>query len=230
MKDIFYFVVGEGYPIVFLHGNGENHHIFDELVSYLKNSFQCIMIDTRYHGKSIKKGEMSYQQFSLDIKNVIDELQIDEYDVVGFSDGAIISILLANLDERLKHMVLIGANVRVSGLKTICRFNDYLMLFCLLPFCLYNQKMRIKWRLIKMMETMKEIPKVELKKIRIPTLILAGEYDMIKEKETHYIHSCIEYSVEKIIKNGNHFLLRDSFHETYNEIRIFLDVIHTRRT
>jgi pimeloyl-ACP methyl ester carboxylesterase len=88
---------------------------------------------------------------------------------------------------------------------------------------MYNKKMRIKWKLIKLMETMKEIKKEELNRIQIPTLVMAGEYDLIKEEETHYISENIKYSVERIIKNGSHFLLSDNFKETYDEIKMFLD-------
>lgn len=226
MKEIYYEVVGKGYPVVLLHGNGEDLHIFDQLVERMMDKYQLICIDSRYHGKSVKSGKLSYQQMSQDVMKVIDELNIQEYDVIGFSDGGIIALLLSLYDSRLAHMSIIGANVRVSGLKVICRLNDWLMLFCLLPFCLYDKKMRVKWRLIKMMETMKEISKEDLNKIMIPTLILAGEYDLIKSEETDYIHENIKYSVKKIIENGTHFILRDSFEKTYKEIEMFLDVCH----
>lgn len=227
MKDINYKVIGQGYPIVLLHGNGENMTIFDQIADKMKDDYQLICIDSRYHGQSVCNGEMSYHQMCKDVIAVIDELGINEYDVIGFSDGGIVSILLSLADKRLKHMVLIGANVRVSGLKLICRFNDYMMLFCLIPFCLYNKKMRIRWRLIKMMETMKEITKEQLNTIEIPTLILAGEYDLIKDSETQYIHENIKYSVKKVIRNGTHFILRDEFNKTYIEIKAFIDACHS---
>lgn len=230
MKDIYYRVVGNGYPLLFLHGNGENMSIFNTLVDELKDEYQCICIDSRYHGKSIKSGDMSYSQMCKDVLNVIEELELTEYDVIGFSDGAIVSILLSLEDQRLKHMVLMGANCRVQGLKFICRLNDWLTLFCLIPFCLYNKKMRIKWKQIKMMETMKDITKEELNRIIIPTLVMAGEYDLIKEKETHYISENIKYSVERIIENGTHFLLRDEFKKTFKEIDMFLKVCHHKES
>lgn len=226
MESIYYKVIGKGYPIVLLHGNGENFHIYDQFIECMKDDYQLICIDSRYHGQSIKEGEMSYQQMTSDVMNIVDELHITEYDVVGFSDGGIISILLSLQDLRLKHMIIIGVNTKVSGLKTMVRFNDWLMLFCLIPFCLYNKRMRVKWRLVKMMESMKEISQEDLNKIMIPTLILAGEYDLIKQEETDYIHKNIKYSVKKIIKNGTHFLLRDHFEKTYREIRKFLEVCH----
>mgnify|MGYP006386076649 FL=1 len=95
MKDINYKVIGNGYPIVLLHGNGENMTIFDKLVEKLQDSYQLICIDSRYHGNSVYQGEMSYSQMCKDVVEVVNELNIDEYDVIGFSDGGIISILLS---------------------------------------------------------------------------------------------------------------------------------------
>lgn len=228
MKDIYYKVVGNGYPIVLLHGNGENMTIFDKLVNELKIEYQCICIDSRYHGKSVKSGDLSYDQLCNDVVDVVNELGLKEYDVIGFSDGAIVSILLSLKDQRLKHMVLLGANCRVRGLKLFCRLMDWMTMFCLIPFCIYNKKMRIKWKQIKMMEFMKDITKEELNNITIPTLVMAGEYDLIKEEETHFISENIKYSVERIIKNGTHFLLRDEFEKTFKEIDMFMKACHSK--
>ena len=38
--NLYYEVKGKGYPIICLHGNGEDHHIFDELAKYLSQSYQ----------------------------------------------------------------------------------------------------------------------------------------------------------------------------------------------
>ena len=224
MKEIYYEIHGKGYPILMLHGNGETHKIFAQLVSDLEDKYQCVCIDTRYHGKSVKQGELSYEQFSKDVKGVVDELGFEEYDVIGFSDGAIISLLLE--DKRLKHMVLIGPNSKKEGVKPLYRFNNYLMLVCLLPFCIYDKRMRVRWRLIKLMETMKPINQKVLNNIRIPTLILSGENDMIKASDIEYIHENIEFSVSKVIKNGNHFLLGEFYDETFREIDLFLKACH----
>lgn len=223
---IYYEVVGVGYPIVCLHGNGENHHIFDEFVRTMMKDYQLILIDSRYHGKSIHEGELSYEQFRDDVMSVIDELNISEYDVVGFSDGAIVSFLLALKDKRLKHIVSLGANTKPNMIKSIYRLTIYTTLFCLIPFCLYNKQARLSFKLNKLMLKQPNLEYEMLKDIRIPVLVMAGQYDMIKEEDTLNIGQSLPYSVTKIIKGGNHFLLRDSFNETMKEIRLFLYACH----
>lgn len=224
--EIYYEIRGSGFPIVCLHGNNENHHIFDEAVKILSKKYQCLLIDTRYHGKSVCTGELSYKQMAKDVFDIITDLGIETYDVIGFSDGAIVSLLLGMQDQRLKHIVSIGANTKPQMVKPIYRFYDYMMSICLLPFCLYNAKARKNLKLLRLMMKEPCIEYEDLIKIKIPVLVMAGEYDMIKQGDTQKIAESLPYSVMKIIKQGNHFLLRDSFQQTMKEIQLFLEACH----
>ena len=59
---LFYEQTGTGQPLVLVHGNGEDHTIFDEAVEYLKDSYTCYAIDSRNHGKSESSSELHYEQ------------------------------------------------------------------------------------------------------------------------------------------------------------------------
>lgn len=226
MKDIFYQVTGSGFPIIFLHGNGEDHHIFDEAVMKLSQQYQCICIDSRYHGQSVHAGDLSYQQMAKDVFAVADELHLSAYDVIGFSDGAITALLLANMDTRIKHIVSMGANTKPKAIKGYYRWTFYLQMIFLAFFSLYQKKARLTFRLYRLMLTQPQIEYAQLQNIHIPVLVLAGEFDMIKESDTKQIAKSLPYSILRIIKHGNHFLLRDSFLETMKEISLFLEACH----
>lgn len=223
--DIYYEVIGKGFPVVCLHGNGEDHHIFDELVEVLSKQYQLICIDSRYHGKSIHQGKLSYDEMMKDVIKVVDDLQLEAYDVIGFSDGGIISLLLGMNDQRLKHIVSIGANTKPQMIKGTYRFMIYLEMFCLLPF-FYHKKARLTWKFTKLMLKEPQIEYSLLQNIKIPVLVMAGEFDMIKESDTRKIGESLPYGIVKIIKGGNHFLLRDSFQQTIKEIQLFLSACH----
>ena len=226
MLDIYYEVIGDGFPLVFVHGNNEDHHIFDQAVQILSQQYRCILIDSRYHGQSICQGELSYQQMAKDVQSVITSLAIEAYDCIGFSDGAIVSLLLGMSDQRLQHIVSIGANTKPSMIKPFYRLTFYIEMICLLPFCLYNKKARKTFRLSCLMLRQPQISYDDLKNIHVPVLVMAGEYDMIKKADTLRIGESIPYCVVKIIKQGNHFLLRDSFQQTIREIELFLNACH----
>lgn len=59
--DIFYEKTGEGKPCVLLHGNGQNHSIFDVLVEDLSKDHAVYAMDSRDHGKSSKTKYLSYE-------------------------------------------------------------------------------------------------------------------------------------------------------------------------
>ena len=129
--NIYYEVHGNGYPIILLHGNQENRKIYDQLVKDLENDYQLIAMDSRYHGKSIKSGPLTLDRMAQDVVDVANELDLEAYDVIGFSDGANIALTLAGKDERLKHMVLLSPNATPKGIKWFYRLHMYMTLLLL---------------------------------------------------------------------------------------------------
>ena len=55
---LFYTKTGNGRPLIMVHGNSEDHTIFDEAIGVLKEHFTCYAIDSRGHGKSSPCREM----------------------------------------------------------------------------------------------------------------------------------------------------------------------------
>ena len=49
---LFYEKSGKGRPLVMVHGNGEDHTIFDEAVRELRDEYCCYCLDSRCHGRS----------------------------------------------------------------------------------------------------------------------------------------------------------------------------------
>ena len=66
---LYYEKHGEGNPLILLHGNEENHFIFDEAVEKLKKYYTVYTLDSRGHGQSEKVKEYHYQDMANDIKN-----------------------------------------------------------------------------------------------------------------------------------------------------------------
>ena len=71
---LFYERTGEGRPLVLLHGNGEDHTIFDEAVEVLSNRFTCYAIDSRGHGQSDEVDELHYADMASDLLAFIGDL------------------------------------------------------------------------------------------------------------------------------------------------------------
>ena len=69
-----YEVYGQGEPLILLHGNQEDMHIFDELIQSIKDEFTIYAID-RNHGKSSKSIHFSYDDLTQDVYQFIRALK-----------------------------------------------------------------------------------------------------------------------------------------------------------
>ena len=190
---IYYEKYGVGKPLLLIHGNKEDHTIFTKLVNALKDNFTVYAIDSRGHGKSDKVNTFHYNDMADDILRFIDELGLDKPCFYGFSDGGIIGIMCAiKRSNAFEKMTISGANITPKGLK------PYIRIGMMLSY-IFNHDSRTK-----MMLDEPNITADELKKITCPTLVLAGEFDMINEKETKIIAESIPNSTLKILKGKHH--------------------------
>ena len=104
---------GEGRPIVLIHG----WPLSDEMYEYqyndlIKNNFRVIGITLRGFGKSNKPyGKYNYDVHALDIKRVLDILEINNAVLVGFSMGGAIAIRFVSVynGAHVSKLVLAGA-------------------------------------------------------------------------------------------------------------------------
>lgn len=220
--DINYEVYGKGPAVICLHGNQENRKIFYRLKDDLADHYQMILIDSRYHGKSIKSGELSLDQMAKDVMAVADDCQLNTYDVIGFSDGANIALTLAGMDKRMKSAVLLAPNSNPKGISGFYRFSMGLTLVLLLPFCIYNPIARRKFKLTKWMFEEPHFTEDYLKTIHIPCLILSGDRDMIKNSDLEFITQSLPHAMHQVIADCGHFMLDDGYSQTLKKIRGFL--------
>lgn len=87
---IWYKSVGEGIPIVCCNGLGCSTFYFSYLENYFKRSFRVITWDYRGHGKSgkaILKKNHTIEALQLDLKAVLDKLEINKAIFIGHSMG-----------------------------------------------------------------------------------------------------------------------------------------------
>ena len=71
---LFYEKQGTGKPLILLHGNEEDHRIFDEAIELLKKHYTVYAVDSRGHGQSDKVLEYHYLDMAKDIQEMIEQL------------------------------------------------------------------------------------------------------------------------------------------------------------
>jgi pimeloyl-ACP methyl ester carboxylesterase len=126
--DIYYEVYGEGDPVLFIHGGLANGDYWVNVIPAITDAgYQAIVMDSRGHGRSsFDETLISYEVMANDVLGLMDHLDIDKFDLVGWSDGGIIGLELAiHHPERLKKVVAYGANFDPTGVRLDINENAY---------------------------------------------------------------------------------------------------------
>ena len=96
-------------PIVFIHGVGLTYEIWQPQLDFFKD-YSNLSYDILGHGKSsITKQNISFDDFSEQLVDLIDELKIEKIHLVGFSIGSLIARIFATkYSKRLQSLILLG--------------------------------------------------------------------------------------------------------------------------
>lgn len=190
---LWYEKVGQGPPIILLHGNGESHEIFHILMEQLAATYTVYAIDSRGHGKSEPVDHISYELMAEDVVAFVKTLALERPMLYGFSDGGIIGLLVAiRQPDVLSRLAISGANTKPEGLKSRWRWLIKVM---------YRFNKDDKFR---MMLEEPDIKTSELEHIQIPVLVLAGKRDMVLEANTRLIANHIPDSELQILSGETH--------------------------
>jgi 3-oxoadipate enol-lactonase len=105
---IAYEVLGEGEPLVFVHGLGYDRQGWGPLPSLLADDFRVVLLDNRGVGESdVPEGPYAVPQMAADVVAVLDDAGIDAAHVFGVSLGGYIAQeLAAGYPERVRKLVL----------------------------------------------------------------------------------------------------------------------------
>lgn len=182
-----------GRPILLVHGNGGSHETFDRLIPALAKHYTVYAIDSRGHGLSASPKELHYTDMAEDMAAFIEALSLEAPLFYGYSDGGIVGLLLASAHpDRLSALMVSGANLEPEDLK---------------GHALRRIKKEYKKNPSPLTRLMLEEPHIteeQLARITVPTLVLAGEKDLIKEKVTKKIAAHIPDATLVVVPGEDH--------------------------
>ncbi|MDR2046356.1 MAG: alpha/beta hydrolase [Clostridiales bacterium] len=222
--DLYYEEYGSenGEAVIFLHGNGGSVKTFERTKDVFLRDKRVFLIDSRGHGQSAFEGDIDFPAMGSDIADFVRAKGLDSVSLVGYSDGGIVAIeAAALLGGVVKKMVIIGANLRFDGMKSVFNLGlriEY-ALFSLLSFMPKYKKLR---RYFRIMLTQPEITAEKLKSVTARTLVVAGERDVIKAEHTAEIAEKLPNAELTIVPGADHFLFSKRNGEINEIIRGFL--------
>ena len=217
-------------PIVFIHGVGLTYEIWQPQLDFFKGN-STLAYDILGHGKTpLNKQEVSFDDFSNQLIDLIDELKIDKIHLIGFSIGSLIARNFATkFNNRLQSLTLLGSIFKRSEQQQKIvneRFNQAKQELKLSKLALKrwftdkylenNPNTYEKISSILSSNNMSNFIKVyalfvnhkndeNFEKIKVNTLIMTGENDIGSTIEmSKELNKIIINSELKIIKDGKH--------------------------
>jgi len=102
--------INEKNPIVFVHGVGLTKEIWEPQINFFKG-YNTLTYDLLGHGKTpLNKSQLSFDDFSSQLFNLINELNFNKIHLVGFSLGALIARhFSAKHNDRLSSLIIHGS-------------------------------------------------------------------------------------------------------------------------
>lgn len=185
-----YDILGEGRPVVLLHGfisNSESWKRAPVRQALADAGFKVVMLDLRGNGLSDKPHTAEAYRDNAELKDVMalmKHLGLTNYDVVGYSRGAILTAKLLTMDKQVRRAVMGGISVDFSDPNWYRRKNFHEALtkpgsHPELQAAVDNAKKSgaDTVALARMQEFQPVTTRAELGKIKVPVLVVNGDQD-----------------------------------------------------
>ncbi len=214
--DLYYEIHGTSGPwIIFLHGGEGSALAWDNQVPVFAAHNRVLLIESRGHGRSGWDGQpITYEAMASDTVGVMDALGIDKADIVGWSDGGIIGLIMGiNDPTRVNKIVADGANTDPDGVDGA--------IFDTVPYNIPSDRDEVIYKSLsptpdrwdafndavnKMWETEPHITD-QLSMITAQVLVMAGDHDLILPAHTQMIADSIPGAKLAIIPDAAHFIV-----------------------
>ena len=105
-------------PVVFIHGVGLDHKMwFPQIRSFRNNS--VLVYDLLGHGKTpLNKKNVNFEDFSNQLNNLLNNLNINKINLVGFSFGSLVALKFAKrFKKKVNKLVLISTVYKRNNLE-----------------------------------------------------------------------------------------------------------------
>lgn len=197
---LYYEIYGTGQPLVVMHGNGGSSKGFTPLYPRMIEKYKVIAIDSRAQGKSTDTEKpLTYEQMASDIYELLNQLKIDSAYMFGYSDGAILGLIMAmKHPEKVRRLVSFGANIQPDST-------------ALFSWAIEGEKRAVREsrdpkerKLNQLMLDHPHIPFSDLSAVRAPVLVMAGDRDVITPGHTLKIFQSLPNSQMCILPGATH--------------------------
>lgn len=207
---LYYEVYGSGEPLLIVHGNGGSIADVRAQIAHFRKRYKVIAMDSRDHGRSADSPEkLTYEKMTGDLAALLDHLKTGPVYVLGWSDGGIEALLLGiHYPQKVKKLAAMAANLNPSDRALHPEAVAFIktMVASMPPEAGATPGARRERKVTQMMLEEPNIDPKELGKISAPSLVLAGDHDVIADEHTLEIFHHLPNSQLCIFPNATHMI------------------------
>ncbi len=199
---IYYTVRGNGPTLVLLHGGGDSgEHSFVRQLDVFSEHYHIVAPDQVGQGRTPDvSGPLSYTAMMEDTATLLELLKLRHVDVVGFSDGGILALMLAvRHPELVGRLVISGVNIAPEGLNP--EDLEELRATQIPKPTTIDEKLAHLW-LTSPTEAELNLPL--LAKITQPVLLISGDRDAITLEHTVQIFHALPHAELCVLPGTDH--------------------------
>lgn len=212
---IYYLRAGGGSPVLLLHGGGDSgeHAFAHQIDALIAAGHEVIAPDQVGQGRTPElPGPLFYDAMMADTAALLHGLGVTSIDVVGFSDGGILGLMLAIRYPKLVHrLVVSGVNISPAGLP-----QEHLDALQAASAAAAAERPDGTWvgTAAKLRElwlhtpTEQDLNPALLATIFQPVLVMAGDHDLIRLEHTVDLY--------RALPNAQLFIVPDTGHGTFD--------------
>jgi pimeloyl-ACP methyl ester carboxylesterase len=213
---IWHSIFGAGAPVILLHGGlGHSGNWGYQVPTLLRAGYQVILVDGRGHGRSTRDDRpFRYELMASDVLAVMNALHLEKVSLVGWSDGAVIALMVAEKNpHRVTGVFFFACNMDPSGAKEMKEL-DQVTERC------FRRHTKDYARLSETPERFDDFTKAvalmmkaqpnytarDLASIEVPVVIAQGEHDeFIKPEHARYLAKSIPNAELRFLEGVTHF-------------------------
>jgi pimeloyl-ACP methyl ester carboxylesterase len=198
--DVYYETHGAGHPLVLLHGGLGSGEMFEQVLPALAEQHLVILPDLQGHGRTADVDRpIDVRLMADDVAALIDHLELDRPDVVGYSLGGGVALhTAAKYPDRVRRLVSASANVRRDAIYPEMREQQAQVSAAAAEFLketpMYELYQRVAPRPGDFPRLLDKIGASmardfdyadDVRSLRVPTLVMAADADMAPP--SHYV-------------------------------------------
>lgn len=183
----------DGVPLVLLHGGGSTIDVtFSRVLPVFAGSRRVIAVEEQGHGRTTDRdAPVTFESSADDVAALLRYLKVDKADIFGFSNGASVALQIAIRHPQLVRKLVFASSItkRDGAQPQLWEFMKQAD-FSNMPQPLKDAFLRVNPDVQQLktmhdkdaarMQNFKDVPDDSVRSVRVPTLIVLGDQDIVK--------------------------------------------------